>query len=91
MRKNQAAAVEEAVHKKAKFAGFKRMSTASKISLAVLVLVALSAIFASVIAPHDPFEIFIARQAPSPSVLFGTDDKGRDNWFHPWFSCSCFS
>lgn len=78
MRKNQAAAVEEAVQKKAKFAGFKRMSTASKISLVVLALVALSAIFASLIAPHDPFEIFLARQAPSPNFLFGTDDKGRD-------------
>ncbi len=78
MRKNQALNVEEKVRKKAKFAGFKHMSTSSKISVVVLVLVALSAIFATFIAPHNPFEIFVARQAPSPDFIFGTDDKGRD-------------
>ena len=30
------------------------------------------------IAPHDPLEIFTARQAPGNGFLFGTDDKGRD-------------
>ncbi len=61
-----------------KFGGFKNMSLGSKISLILLVLVALTAILAPVIAPHDPLEIFTARQAPGNGFLFGTDDKGRD-------------
>ena len=44
----------------------------------MLLLVVLVAIFAQFIAPHDPYEIFTARQAPSGEFLFGTDDKGRD-------------
>ena len=39
---------------------------------------ALTAILAPLIAPHDPLEIFTARQAPGNGFLFGTDDKGRD-------------
>ncbi len=30
------------------------------------------------IAPHNPLEIFNARQAPGNGFIFGTDDKGRD-------------
>ena len=54
------------------------MSVPSKISLVLLVLVALSAILAPVIAPHDPLEITVAYQAPSAEHVFGTDNIGRD-------------
>ncbi len=57
---------------------WRNMSIGSRISLIVLIVVVLVAIFASLIAPHDPYEIFTARQAPSADFLFGTDDKGRD-------------
>ena len=54
------------------------MSIGSRISIVVLILVALVAVGASVLAPHSPFEIFKARQAPNAEFLFGTDEKGRD-------------
>ncbi len=54
------------------------MSIGSRISIVVLVLVALVAICANFLAPHSPFEIFKARQAPNGEFLFGTDEKGRD-------------
>lgn len=62
---------------KVRFRRWKAMSVGSRISLVVLVLLVLSAIFAPLIAPHDPYEIFMARQAPNADFLFGTDDKGR--------------
>lgn len=61
-----------------KVSRFKAMSWGSRISLVVLVIVALVAIFANFLAPHDPLQIFTARQAPSSGFIFGTDDKGRD-------------
>ncbi len=78
LREEQTERLEEAASKGMKFGGFKNMSLGSKISLILLVLVALTAILAPVIAPHDPLEIFTARQAPGNGFLFGTDDKGRD-------------
>ena len=36
------------------------------------------AVLANILAPHDPYAIFTARQAPDAQFLFGTDDKGRD-------------
>ena len=54
------------------------MSISSKISLVLLILVALSAILAPVIAPHDPLEIGMAYQPPSAEHVFGTDNTGRD-------------
>ncbi|WP_449675737.1 dipeptide/oligopeptide/nickel ABC transporter permease/ATP-binding protein [Eggerthellaceae bacterium PR-HUZ602407-17] len=54
------------------------MSLGSRISLIVLLIVVLIAVFASVLAPYDPLQIFDARMAPNSSYLFGTDDKGRD-------------
>lgn len=62
---------------KVRFRRWKAMSTGSRISLVVLVLLVLAAVFAPLIAPHDPYEIFMARQAPDAEFLFGTDDKGR--------------
>lgn len=78
IREEQTARLEEAASKGMKFGGFKNMRMSSKISLVLLILVALTAILAPLIAPHDPLEIFTARQAPGNGFLFGTDDKGRD-------------
>ena len=78
IREEQTAKLEEAASKGMKFGGFKNMRMSSKISLIFLILVALTAILAPLIAPHDPLEIFTARQAPGNGFLFGTDDKGRD-------------
>ena len=49
--------------KKFSLAGIKRMSLASKISLVVLILVALSAICASIISPYNPCLLYTS---PSP-------------------------
>ncbi len=77
-RKSLTENMDKANGKKPSFAGLKNMSLSGKISLVLLILVALSAILAPVIAPHNPTEIFIARQPPSSEFIFGTDDKGRD-------------
>ncbi len=63
---------------KVRFRKWKAMSMGARVSLVVLVLIVLAAIFAPIVAPHDPLEIFLARQPPSSEFLFGTDDKGRD-------------
>lgn len=61
-----------------RFRRWKSMSVGARISLIVLVAIVLVAVFAPFLAPHDPLEIFYARQAPSAEFPFGTDDKGRD-------------
>jgi peptide/nickel transport system permease protein len=63
---------------KVHFRRWKNMSTSARVSFIVLILVVLVAVFANVLAPHDPLAIYTARQAPSSGFLFGTDDKGRD-------------
>ena len=78
IRENKTAQLEKAASKGAKFHGLKNMSVPSKISLVLLILVALSAILAPVIAPHDPLEITKAYQPPDGTYLFGTDNAGRD-------------
>ena len=78
IREKKTAQLEQAAAKSAKFHGLKNMSLSSKISLVLLVLVALSAILAPVIAPHDPLEITRAYQPPSADHIFGTDNTGRD-------------
>lgn len=78
IRENKTAQLEKAASKGLKLGGLKKMSTPSKISLVLLVLVALSAILAPVIAPHDPLEITKAYQPPNGTYLFGTDNAGRD-------------
>ena len=78
MTKNKTAQLEKAASKGLKFSGIKQMSLPSKISLVLLVLVALSAILAPLIAPHDPLEITKAYQPPHGDYLFGTDNAGRD-------------
>ncbi|MBB4071712.1 peptide/nickel transport system permease protein [Canibacter oris] len=57
---------------------FRQMPLGAQLSLIVILTVVLAAIFAGAVAPHDPFDIFKARQAPTPEHLFGTDEKGRD-------------
>ena len=63
---------------KVHFRRWKAMSIGARISLIVLSLIVLIAALANFIAPHDPLEIFTARQAPDAEFIFGTDDKGRD-------------
>lgn len=58
--------------------GWSRMRTGSKISLVVLALIALAAIFAPLLAPHDPTAIDLKAQAPNGTYWFGTDNLGRD-------------
>ena len=77
-RREQSEALERAAAKGLRLGGWKKMSLGSKVSLVILALVALSAILAAVIAPYNPIDIFVARQAPGGGFLFGTDDKGRD-------------
>ena len=78
IREEQTKKLEEAAAHGAKFSGFSKMQTSSKIALVILVVVAALSILAAVVAPHGPTEIFTARQAPSGEFIFGTDDKGRD-------------
>ena len=54
------------------------MNWGTRLALVGLALVVLSAIFAPLIAPHDPGEIFLRAQPPSAEYLFGTDQVGRD-------------
>lgn len=63
---------------KVHFRRWKAMSIGSRISLVVLILIVMIAVFANILAPHNPLEIFTVRQAPDAQFLFGTDDKGRD-------------
>ncbi|GAA3319071.1 dipeptide/oligopeptide/nickel ABC transporter permease/ATP-binding protein [Arthrobacter ramosus] len=57
---------------------FKSLPWGSRFALLFLVVIALAAIFAPVIAPHDPLETFIPAQAPDGDHFFGTDRLGRD-------------
>lgn len=56
----------------------RRMNWGTRIALLALILVALSAVFAPLLAPHDPAQIFTSGQAPDGQHLFGTDQVGRD-------------
>lgn len=57
---------------------WRAMSITGRISLIVLVLVCLAAIFAQQLAPYDPIAIFLRDTPPNPEFLFGTDSTGRD-------------
>lgn len=59
---------------------FCRRSPVGAVSLAILTLVVLTAVFADVIAPHDPLRtnVIVARQPPSSDHWMGTDHLGRD-------------
>lgn len=57
---------------------FKSLPWGSRFALLFLVTIALAAILAPVIAPHDPLETSVPAQAPDGDHLFGTDRLGRD-------------
>ncbi|TFH57241.1 dipeptide/oligopeptide/nickel ABC transporter permease/ATP-binding protein [Glutamicibacter arilaitensis] len=59
-------------------ARFKSLPAGSKIALAFLLLIAIVALFAPLIAPHDPLATGIPAQKPSGEHFFGTDRLGRD-------------
>ena len=77
-RKEQSLKLEEAASKGARLGGWKKMSVGSKISVCLLALVVLVSVLAPLLAPYNPTDIFLARQAPGGGFFFGTDDKGRD-------------
>src|SRR5699024_12417015 len=63
---------------KVRFRRWKAMSFGSKLSIIVLCLIALSALFAPLLAPHDPQAITLKGLPPSAENIFGTDHLGRD-------------
>lgn len=56
----------------------RRMSLPARISLAALILLALAALLAPWIAPHDPLASGTPALGPSGDHWFGTDRAGRD-------------
>ncbi|KNH19630.1 ABC transporter [Arthrobacter sp. ZBG10] len=57
---------------------FKALPWSSRLALVFLVIIAAAAIFAPVLAPHDPLESFTPATPPGGEHLFGTDRLGRD-------------
>ena len=57
---------------------FKALPWSSRLALLFLAAITLAAVFAPVIAPHDPLETFIPATPPNGENLFGTDRLGRD-------------
>ncbi|HEY9358324.1 MAG TPA: dipeptide/oligopeptide/nickel ABC transporter permease/ATP-binding protein, partial [Arthrobacter sp.] len=57
---------------------FKALPWSSRLALVFLTVIAVAAIFAPVIAPHDPLESFIPATPPGGEHFFGTDRLGRD-------------
>lgn len=55
-----------------------RFPFSAKLGIAILSLVFLTAVFAPLIAPYDPFEMGTAYQKPSSEHLLGTNDVGQD-------------
>lgn len=61
-----------------RFKRLRAMSAGSRLALIVLIIIALAALLAPIVAPHDPLAIDMSKQAPDSAHFFGTDDKGRD-------------
>ncbi|WP_217375755.1 dipeptide/oligopeptide/nickel ABC transporter permease/ATP-binding protein [Paenarthrobacter ureafaciens] len=57
---------------------FKALPWGSRIALLFLMVIAVAAVFAPVLAPHDPLETFIPATPPGAEHFFGTDRLGRD-------------
>ncbi len=57
---------------------FTALPLSSKISLIFFLIVVLAAVFAPLIAPHDPLKSGVPAQPPSFDNWFGTDRSGRD-------------
>ncbi|MBW3632597.1 MAG: ABC transporter permease [Chloroflexi bacterium] len=55
-------------------------TTQAQIGGAIVLLLLLTAVFAPLVAPYDPYELRVgsAKDPPSPAYPFGTDDLGRD-------------
>ncbi|MBT1173223.1 dipeptide/oligopeptide/nickel ABC transporter permease/ATP-binding protein [Bifidobacterium sp. MA2] len=63
---------------KVKVRRWSSMTIGTRISVIVIALLALAAVFAAVVTPHDPTEITLSYQAPTADHWFGTDNLGRD-------------
>ena len=57
---------------------FKALPWGSRLALAFLVVISAAAVFAPVLAPHDPLETFTPATPPGAEHFFGTDRLGRD-------------
>jgi len=57
---------------------FRRLSTASRVSVALLALLALATVFAPLVASQDPYLTGADVAGPSGEHWFGTDSSGRD-------------
>ncbi|HEY3715484.1 MAG TPA: dipeptide/oligopeptide/nickel ABC transporter permease/ATP-binding protein [Jatrophihabitantaceae bacterium] len=57
---------------------FRRLNAAAWVALSVLVLLALVAIFGSLVATHNPDALSTDTVGPSGAHWFGTDQSGRD-------------
>jgi peptide/nickel transport system permease protein len=57
---------------------FKALPWGSRVALLFLIMIVLAAVFAPVLAPHDPLETFIPATPPGAEHFFGTDRLGRD-------------
>ncbi|MDO4912951.1 MAG: dipeptide/oligopeptide/nickel ABC transporter permease/ATP-binding protein [Bifidobacteriaceae bacterium] len=71
-------AAQNAATKKMKIKRWSKMSIGSRISLIVIALLIICAVFANFIAVKDPLAIEQVYQAPSGEHIFGTDNLGRD-------------
>ena len=59
---------------------FARSSVLGAVALVILLVVIFTAVFADILAPHDPLQAFFTelRKPPSTTYLLGTDYIGRD-------------
>jgi peptide/nickel transport system permease protein len=57
---------------------FQRLGAASWVSLAVLVVLVLAAVFAPLVSAHDPYLLGADVDGPTGDHWFGTDSSGRD-------------
>ncbi|TPF96242.1 ABC transporter [Bifidobacterium sp. UTCIF-39] len=63
---------------KVKVRRWSSMTVGTRISVIVIAVLALAAILAPVVTPHDPTEITMSYDSPSGDHWFGTDNLGRD-------------
>ncbi|OZG59174.1 fusion between oligopeptide transport permease oppC and ATP-binding protein oppD [Bifidobacterium tissieri] len=63
---------------KVKVRRWSSMTIGTRISVIVIAVLALAAILAPVVTPHDPTEITMSYDSPSGDHWFGTDNLGRD-------------
>lgn len=61
-----------------RFTRLSNMTWGARLSLFVIIILAIIALLAPWLAPHDPLTIEATYQAPDGQYLFGTDNLGRD-------------